>query len=94
MIPGEVVKRGVFLYAGSVECDLCIARSSIHYGTGDPEDPPEIAEDAERETYYVYYGSTTERGKFSAGGGAYASLLDALAAIERALGVAGVRWSD
>lgn len=93
-IPGEVVKRGVFLYAGAVECDLCIARSSVHYGTGDAEDPPEVAEDLKRETYYVYYGSTTERGRFSAGGGAYPSLPEAVAAVEHAPGVGGVRWSE
>lgn len=69
LAPNEtLVMEGTFLYDGIVECDVCVARSPIRYGSGDYEDPPEIYNDLERDTFYVYYGSTTERGRYTAGG--------------------------
>lgn len=78
-----IVSVGVFLYDGAVECDLQIVRSSICYGSGDDEHPPDIADDHERETFYIRYGSTTERGTFNSASGAFFSLDDAIAAVEK-----------
>ena len=47
------VKRGIWLYAGSVACEVRIVRWDILYGSGDYEDPPEIAEDRPLECYYL-----------------------------------------
>lgn len=95
-LPHETsVKAGTFLYAGAIECDVRIVLSRIRYGSGDDEDPPEIANDLDRETYYVWYGSTTHRGVFNAGAGGYPSLAEAMLAAESALGVgSSLRWDE
>ena len=74
-----VVMEGTFLYDGTVVCDLRIVRRPIRFGTGDDEDPPEFRDDLVQDTFYLEYGSTTERGVFNAGGGAYPSLSAAMA---------------
>ena len=92
--PNEtVVKEGTFLYDGKIQCDVRIIHSPVRYGSGDYEDPPDIQNDVDQDTYYIQYGSTTERGVFNAGGGAYGSLADAIAGVEGAPGIGGtVRW--
>lgn len=89
----KIVATGTFLYDGVVECDLRIAFSATRYGTGDHEDEPEIANDVVTDTYYLEYGSTTQRGVFKVGGGGYPSLTAARAAAEAAPGIGPtVRW--
>ncbi len=91
----EIIKSGTFLYDGLVTCDVVIVRGPICYGSGDYEDPPEIADDHQRETFYIHYGSTTERGRYNAGGGGYPSLQEAIAAVKGARGFGPkVEWSD
>ena len=82
----EVVNTGTFLYATSVECDIRVIRSSVRYGSGDQDDPPEVANDIEVESYYVEYGSTTQRGVFSAGSTAFSSLQEAILGAAEQLG--------
>jgi hypothetical protein len=82
-----VVKTGTFLYDGAVICDLRIVRRPIRFGTGDDEDPPEIRDDLVQDTFYVEYGSTTQRGVFNSGGGAHPTLLTAIAHAEAAPGI-------
>ncbi len=95
MAPDSVVKRGTFLYGGTVECDVCVVLSPVRHGSGDDQDPPEIANDIKVDTYYLYFGSTTERKHFNAGGGGFPSLGEAMAAAERAPGIGTtIRWSD
>ena len=95
MAPDPVVKRGTCLYAGTVECDVCVVLSPVRYGSGDDGDSPDIANDIKADTYYLYFGSTTERERLNAGGGGYSSLAEAMAAAERAPGIgATVRWHD
>lgn len=84
MKDGAVVRTGTFLYDGQVECDIRIVFRRIRYGSGDYEDPPELQNDIEQDTYYIEYGSTTERGVFNAGGGGYPSLNAAMAAASAA----------
>ena len=81
-----VVLEGTFLYDGTVVCDLRIVRRPIRFGTGDYEDPPEICDELVQDTFYLEYGSTTQRGVFNAGGGAHSSLSAAMAAAEAAPG--------
>jgi hypothetical protein len=83
----NIVKEGTYLYDGTVECDIRITYSPVRYGTGDHEDPPELSEEQECDTYYLHFGSTTERGCFSAFGGGFPSLAEAIAAAERAPGI-------
>lgn len=92
--PNEtVVKEGIFLYDREIECDVRIVHSPIRYGSGDHEDPPDVANDLTQDCYYVQYGSTSERGVFNASGSGYPSLPQAIAAAEKAPGIgATLRW--
>ena len=91
----NIVKSGTFLYDGSVLCDVCIAFSPVRFGTGDYADSPDVSGDAEIETYYVFFGSTAERGRYNAGGGGYLSLAEAIANVEQRHGFGpSVKWSD
>jgi hypothetical protein len=79
LFPGqEIVKEGIFLYDGEIECDIRIVRSPVRFGTGDCEDEPRVRNDAEQVVFYVLYGSTTERGVFPSGSVAYESLEEAV----------------
>lgn len=91
----RVVRVGTFLYGGEVVCDVRIVLSPVRFGTGDHDDPPDVAEDAVQDTYYVQYGSTTSRGVFNAGGGEFQTLLAAIAHVEATPGIGEtVRWTD
>ena len=93
--PESIVKVGTFLYDNSVLCDVCVSFSRVRFGTGDYEDPPEIGEDVVKGTYYVFFGSTTERGRYTAGGGGYPSLAEAIANVEARPGFGKtVEWSS
>jgi hypothetical protein len=86
--PGEsVVKIGTFRYDGTVLCDLRIVLSAVHYGTGDIDDPAEIRDDLQQSTYYIQYGSTTQRGIFQSGSSGFRSLAEAIAEAESTPGV-------
>jgi hypothetical protein len=95
LAPNEtVVKEGTFRYAGEIECDIRIVHSPVQYGSGDSEDPPEVEDDIERSTFYIQYGSTTERGIFNACGGGFPTLAEAVAAAAASPGIGDtVRWS-
>ena len=84
---GEVVKNGTFLWAGELEGAVKIVREPVHYGTGDLEDEPEVSDDQERETYYVHYESTTEKGVFNSRSSGYSNLTEAIEAAETAPGI-------
>ena len=89
-----VVMEGTFLYDGTVVCDLRIVRRPTRFGTGDYEDPPEFRDDLVQDTFYLEYGSTTQRGVFSAGGGGHPSLSAAMAQAEAAPGFGStVTWT-
>ena len=81
------------MYDGLVLCDVKIDLSPVRWGSGDDEDPPELSDDLVQPTYYLWWGSTTERGRFNVGGGGYATLALAQAAAEAAPGIGPtVRW--
>lgn len=90
----RVVQAGTFLYDGQVECDIRIVHRPVRYGTGDHEDPPEVSDDAELDTFYVQFGSTTSRGIFTAGGGGFPTFAAAVAYAEAVPGVGTtIRWT-
>lgn len=86
------VMRGTWLYAGSIPCEVRIVRHHILYGTGDYEDPLEIANDREVECFYILYHTPVGEPSW-VGGGAALSLEDAIAAAEAIL-VGGVSWQE
>lgn len=91
----EVVKTGTFLYDGTVLCDVRIVRSVLCPGSGDWEDPPELADDQYGEFFYVQYGSTTARGVFNAQGGGGTTVQEAITVAESMPGIGKtIRWID
>lgn len=94
--PGQhIVMRGAYLYDELVPCEVVIVRGPVFYGSGDDEDPPELADDREQASFYIWYGSPAAGGQFNAGGGVRFSLLEAMQAVENAPGIgSSVRWID
>jgi hypothetical protein len=88
----RVVRSGTWLYDGEFVRDVRIVYSPIRFGDYDDDDPPELREDIERDTYYVEYGSTIERGVFNVGGGGFLSVEEAMRQVESKL--QGVEWLD
>jgi hypothetical protein len=88
---GDVVLEGTWLYAGGISCRIAIVRRGTLYGTGDYEDPPEVAEDRQVEAFEVLYTAAGEPDRFSSGGGQFPSLELARAAAEAACGPS-VTW--
>lgn len=87
------VKVGTWLYDGSVSSQVVILHRGVWRGTGDYEDVPSIAEDAELETFEVLYAVANEPDKFS-GGGQFGALADAVAAANSACGPSLVWMPD
>lgn len=79
----KIMKRGILLYDGVLEYDVVITESEILYGTGDFEDPPEIAEDRECLCYYAWFDAPHHRNEFCSGSGAFMSVSEAMKAIEK-----------
>jgi hypothetical protein len=90
---GEIVLEGTWLYAGTIACRIAIVRRGTWFGTGDHEDPPEVAEDRDVETFEILYTAAGDPTRFSAGGGQCRTLKEAREAAEAACGTT-VRWSE
>jgi hypothetical protein len=90
---GEIVLEGTWLYAGETPCRIAIVRRGTWYGTGDHEDPPEIADDQGVETFEVLYTPAGDPSRFSAGGGQCRTLKEARESAEAACGPT-VRWKE
>jgi hypothetical protein len=87
MHPSElpIVKRGYWMYAGTQRAEIRIVAGTLLYGSGDDEDPPEIANDEQVACYYVAYESPPGSGCFPAGGGRFRSIDEAVATVERTI---------
>ena len=80
----KIIKRGILLYDGVQEYEVIIVESDTMYGTGDYEDPPEIAEDRECRCYYAWCDSPGRRNEFCAGWfPAFLSVDEAMNTIEK-----------
>ena len=81
----KIMKHGILLYDNQSEYSIIIIESNILYGTGDYEDPPEIAEDRECLCYYAWCDSPYRRNEFSSGCfSAFMSVTEAVQTIEKA----------
>jgi hypothetical protein len=90
---GKIVKEGTYLYDGAVPCGVRIRFQSVRFGTGDYEDPFEVAEDQAIPTYYIEFSVTTDVNDFRSGGGGFESLEDAVAHLHSVPYVASsLRW--
>src|SRR5258708_419736 len=62
-------RRGIWLYDGHIECRVEIWQRDERPGTGDYEDPPELADDQPGECYEVLYEPAGGGRMGQAGGG-------------------------
>ncbi len=85
------VKHGLWFYAGLTTCHVRILRHHTLYGTGDAEDPPDIAADRELECFYIRF-DRPDTGEWLDGGTAL-SLREAMFLAQQRLGPV-VSWSD
>ena len=85
------VMRGTWLYAGEVPCNVLILKTDMYYGTQDPQDPPEVRNDAAGEFYYVQYESPVQCGYYHYPQGPFESLMEAVQHVESAVG-GDVSW--
>jgi hypothetical protein len=83
MVPDNapVVKRGQWLYDGTITCEVRIVRHDVLYGSGDYEDPPEISNDREVECCYLLFHTPVGLPEWGRGGAAL-SLADAISIAE------------
>ena len=89
MLHGEqIIKRGEWMYDGSVPAAVVITRGAVFFGSGDYEDPPD---DRDIQTFRVWFESPPGSGAFPAGGGQFFSIEDAVNATSKLL-PAPVRW--
>lgn len=86
------VKQGLWFYAGVTTCQVRIVRHHTLFGTGDADDPPELAADREQECYYIRYHAPDVVQPWLDGGAAL-SLREAVFLAERRLGPV-VSWVD
>lgn len=62
-----VVKRGTFLYDGSVLCGIQIVQTDFSPGSGDYEDEPESRDDKHGTFYEVQMQAAGGDGRYSSG---------------------------
>ena len=84
------VRSGTWLYDGTVPCRIRIVRSPVFHGSGDEDDPPELREDREVESFYVLFSPPSGPG----GDMAYGPFLTLAAAASHGESLVGdtVRW--
>jgi hypothetical protein len=86
MLPGQtIVKRGSWLYDGSVRSAVAIVRGHVFYGSGDDEDPPETRDDRQVEAFQLWFETPPGSGDFRAGSQQFLSLREAMDAAVRLL---------
>ena len=86
MIHGdEIIKRGTWLYDGSVRTVVVIARGDVFLGSGDEEDPPELRDDRAMTTFRIWVESPPASGEFPTCAGQYVSLQQAMDATSKLL---------
>jgi hypothetical protein len=75
---GRVVREGRWRYAGFIDATVRIRESDTRFGSGDPEDPPEVRDDRAERCYYVDWhgGDGTDRSSLS---GPFATIDEAAA---------------
>ena len=59
-----IVLEGTWLYAGLTPVRLKVTQSPITWGTGDYEDPPEIADHQDVPCYFLHYEMAGAPGNF------------------------------
>jgi len=86
------VKQGLWFHGGVSTCHVRIVHHHLLQGTGDADDPPELACDRAADCYYIRFDLPPTRPGWQSGGVAL-SLREAVFMAERRLGPM-VSWSD
>jgi hypothetical protein len=81
----RIAKTGEWLYDGTTPCKIIIIHEDMFPGTGDHEDPPEIADDQDVPCVSIWYENLAKRGDYNAGGGYARTIEDAVKAVERTI---------
>jgi hypothetical protein len=87
-----IARLGVFLYDGSVRCPVRIVMTDFRPGSGDAEDPPEIADDQVGVWYRVDLAAAGDLVEWRVGGGYFRSQEEAERHLEQTL--ADLHWED
>lgn len=85
----RIVKAGTFHYDGLRLCKVRIVQTDFRPGSGDHEDSEELREDQSGIFFRIDY-TAPRSDLFSAGGGYFASLEEAVHAVAQS--VQGVEW--
>jgi len=64
------IKKGTWLYDGSVPCEVRIVHHSVLHGSGDYEDEATVSEDQETECFYILYQTPVGQPPWVGGGSA------------------------
>lgn len=78
----RILKTGEWLYDSTIPCQIVITREDMFPGSGDYEDPPEIANDKHVPCVQIWYENPSKRGDFNAGGGYAMTVEDAIKRVE------------
>jgi len=89
---GSVLKHGQWLYGDGVKCAVRISRRDFWPGTGDCEDPPEIAGDRAVECYELEFHTPVGEPAW-VGGGVYSSIREATECARKLLGES-LQWES
>ena len=87
----RIVKTGEWLYDGTIPCQIVITLEDLFPGTGDGEDPPEIANDRHVPCVQIWYENPSQPGDFKAGGGYAWTVAEAVRRVESTIR-SKVRW--
>lgn len=82
----KIVAIGEWLYDGIVPCRIVIIKEDMWPGSGDSEDPPEIADDRYVPCVSVWFESPPTKGMYNAGGGYYLAVDEAIRAVTNLIG--------
>lgn len=86
MLPGEtIIKRGSWLYDGSVWSRLILVRADAFVGSGDEADAPEICNERKVKTFRVWFESPPGSGDFPTASRQYLSEQEAMEDLNKVL---------
>jgi len=86
----QPVKKGTWLYDGSISCEVRIVQHSVLYGSGDYEDEANVSEDQETECFYILYQTSVGQPSW-VGGGVALTLDEAILLAEETISE-GIVW--
>lgn len=86
------VKQGLWFYGGVSTCHVRIVHHDLLLGTGDADDPPELARDRPADCYYFLFDLPHAAARWHNGGAAL-SLREAVFMAQRRLGPI-LSWDD